>query len=53
MANKACAAGVQVFPINTKEIVGAGKTSASAFTSFSLKVGGILTKCYAYVLEDG
>ena len=50
--NKVHAAGVQIFLIDTKEIIGARRTTTSAFMSFSLKVGGILTKCYAYVLED-
>jgi hypothetical protein len=48
---KACAAGAQIFLIDTREIVGAGKTITSAFASFSLKVGGIVTK-NAYILKN-
>ena len=51
-AQKASAAHAQVFPITAREIVGAGRTTTSAFASFTLKIGGMLTQCYAYVLED-
>ncbi len=51
-AQKASAAHTQVFPITAREIVGAGRTTTSAFASFTLKIGGMLTQCYAYVLED-
>src|SRR5258707_987933 len=52
LAPKACIAGAQIFPITAQEIVGAGWTMTSAFASFTLKVRGMLTQCYAYILED-
>ena len=51
-AQKAHTAGADIFPITKREIVGAGKTTTSAFASFTLKIGGMCTKCYAYVLES-
>jgi hypothetical protein len=51
-AHKARVAGAQIFPIVAREIVGAGRTTTSVFASFTLKVGGMTTECYAYILED-
>ena len=34
------------------KIVGAGKTTTSAFAVFMVKIGGIFTQCYAYVLKN-
>ena len=51
-AQKAVDVGAQVFPITAREIIGAGQTTTTAFASFSLKVRGLVSQCYAYVLED-
>jgi hypothetical protein len=51
-AKKAQEAGTQIFPITVQEIVGAGQTTTSAFTTFTLNIGRILTQCYAYVLDN-
>jgi hypothetical protein len=49
---KANTAGAQIFPITAREIVGAGPTVTMVFALFTLKIGGLFTKCYAYVLGD-
>ena len=51
-AHKARLANAQVFPIERREIIGAGRTTTSAFARFTLKIGGLLTQCLAYVLND-
>ena len=51
-ASKAQHAGAQVVPILAHEIVGAGSTVTTAFTVSTLKIGGMCTKCYTYMLED-
>jgi hypothetical protein len=51
-AGRARGAGARIFLITIREIVEAGQTTTSAFASFTLKIGGILTQCYAYVLDD-
>ncbi|KAN0127262.1 hypothetical protein V8E53_014918 [Lactarius tabidus] len=51
-AKKAREAGMQIFPIAIREIVGAGQTTTSAFAMFTLNIGRILTQCYAYVLDN-
>ncbi|KAH9174276.1 hypothetical protein EDB89DRAFT_2067940 [Lactarius sanguifluus] len=51
-AMKASAAGAQIFPITTREIVGTGRTTTTAFASFSLRIRGLISKCYAYILDD-
>jgi hypothetical protein len=51
-AKKAQEAGMQIFPITVREIVGAGQTTTSAFAMFTLNIGRILTQCYAYVLDN-
>lgn len=52
LAKKAREAGARIFLINVWEIVGAGKTMTSAFAVFTVKIGGVLTQCYAYVLNN-
>lgn len=51
-SSKAWHAGAQVVPISTREIIGAGSTVTTAFAVFTLKIGGMRTKCYAYMLDD-
>ena len=51
-ASKAQCAGAQVVPISAHEIVGAGSTVTTVFTISTLKIGGMCTKCYTYMLED-
>ena len=34
------------------EIVGTGKTTTSVFAVFMVKIGGIFTQCYTYVLKN-
>ena len=49
---KAHTTRANIFSITECEIVGARKTTMSAFASFTLKIGGMHTKCYAYILES-
>jgi hypothetical protein len=51
-AHKAWLADAQMFPISRHEIVGASRTTTEAFAHFSLKIGGSLTTCLAYMLSD-
>src|ERR1700761_2417068 len=51
-ARKAQVTGAQIYPISAQEIVGAGRTITNAFAVFTLRIGGLSTPCYAYVLED-
>jgi hypothetical protein len=51
-ARKARETGARIFQITVREIVGAGKTTTSAFAVSTVQIGGILTQCYAYVLKN-
>jgi hypothetical protein len=52
MSSKAArAANAHIFPITKREIVGAGQTTTSAFAAFTLKVGNMIVRCYAYILN--
>lgn len=51
-AKKARETGARIFQITVREIVGAGKTTTSAFAVSTVQIGGILTQCYAYVLNN-
>ena len=52
LAKKAWEAGAWIFLIMVRKIVGTGKTTTSAFVVFTVKIGGIFTQCYAYVLKN-
>jgi hypothetical protein len=51
-SHKARLAKAQIFEIDEREIVGAGRTMTSAFARFILKIGGLQTSCLAYVLNN-